>query len=32
VLDRDVLDGDPAAIAETRVRATIVGGIIRHQA
>jgi predicted amidohydrolase YtcJ len=31
VLDRDILVGD-AAIAGTRVRATIVGGAIRHQA
>jgi hypothetical protein len=32
VLDRDVLDGDPAAIAGTKVAATVVGGAIRHRA
>ncbi|WP_137180822.1 amidohydrolase [Roseomonas sp. AR75] len=32
VLDRDVLDGDPAAIAGTQVAATVVDGVIRHQA
>ena len=32
VLDRDVLDGDPAAIAGTHVTATVVGGVLRHQA
>jgi predicted amidohydrolase YtcJ len=32
VLDRDVLDGDRAAIAQTQVTATVVGGAIRHQA
>ncbi len=28
VLDRDIMEGDPAAIAGTRVRATVVGGRI----
>jgi hypothetical protein len=32
VLDRDVLDGDPAAIAGTGVIATVVGGVIHHRA
>ena len=32
VLDRDVLDGDPAAIAGTKVLATIVAGVVRHRA
>lgn len=32
VLDRDVLDGDPAAIAGTEVVATVVGGVVRHRA
>ena len=32
VLDRDVLGGDPAAIAETTVLATVVGGVVRHRA
>jgi predicted amidohydrolase YtcJ len=32
VLDRDVLDGDPAAIPGTQVSATVVGGVVRHQA
>lgn len=32
MLDRDILAGDPAAIAETKVLATVVGGAIRHQA
>jgi predicted amidohydrolase YtcJ len=31
VLDRDVLDGDPAAIAGTQIRATVVGGEVRHR-
>ena len=32
VLDRDVLDGDPDAIAGTKVVATVVGGVLRHRA
>ena len=32
VLDRDVLDGDPAAIAGTQVVATVVGGALRYRA
>lgn len=32
VLDRDVLEGDVAAIAGTQVAATVVGGVVRHQA
>jgi predicted amidohydrolase YtcJ len=32
VLDRDVLDGDPAAIAGTQVTATVVGGVVQHRA
>ncbi len=32
VLDRDVLEGDPASIAGTGVVATIVGGVVRHRA
>ncbi len=32
VLDRDILDGDPAQIAGTRVLATVVGGLERHHA
>jgi predicted amidohydrolase YtcJ len=32
VLDRDILSCDPAAIADTRVLATVVGGAVRHQA
>ena len=31
VLDTDILAGDPARIAATRVTATVVGGVIRHQ-
>jgi predicted amidohydrolase YtcJ len=31
VLDRDVLRGDPAAIAGTQVTATVVGGVVRHR-
>ncbi|WP_270933858.1 amidohydrolase [Falsiroseomonas oryzae] len=31
VLDRDVLEGDPSAIAGTQVVATVVGGMIRHR-
>jgi len=31
VLDRDILTCDPAEIAGTRVAATVVGGIVRHQ-
>jgi predicted amidohydrolase YtcJ len=31
VLDRDVLDGERDAIAGTRVVATVVGGVVRHQ-
>ncbi|HZF75450.1 MAG TPA: amidohydrolase [Acetobacteraceae bacterium] len=32
VLDRDVLEGDPAEIAGTKVTATVVGGVVRHRA
>lgn len=32
VLDTDILEGDSAAIAGTRVVATVVGGILRHRA
>jgi predicted amidohydrolase YtcJ len=32
MLDRDVLDGDRAAIAGTQVTATVVGGVVRHRA
>ncbi|HEV7267539.1 MAG TPA: amidohydrolase [Falsiroseomonas sp.] len=32
VLDRDVLHGDPAAIAGTQVTTTVVGGVVRHRA
>ncbi|MGG5808305.1 amidohydrolase [Falsiroseomonas sp. CW058] len=32
VLDRDVLDGEAAAIAGTVVEATVVGGVLRHRA
>lgn len=32
VLDTDILACDPAAIAGTRVQATVVGGVVRHQA
>jgi predicted amidohydrolase YtcJ len=32
VLDRDVLAGDPAEIAGTKVTATVVGGVVRHRA
>jgi predicted amidohydrolase YtcJ len=30
VLDTDILGGDPAAIRETQVVATVVGGVLRH--
>ncbi|WP_198374169.1 amidohydrolase [Neoroseomonas rubea] len=32
VLDTDILASDPAAIRQTQVRATVVGGVIRHRA
>jgi len=32
VLDRDILTIEPAGIAATRVRATVVGGVERHRA
>jgi len=32
VLDTDILQGDPAAIRQTRVIATAVGGAVRHAA
>jgi predicted amidohydrolase YtcJ len=32
VLDTDILACDPAAIRQTRVVATVVGGVLRHQA
>ena len=32
VLDTDILACDPAAIRDTRVRATVVGGVLRHMA
>ena len=32
ILDTDILEGDPAAIRETRVIATFVGGVARHRA
>ncbi|WP_223880704.1 amidohydrolase [Roseococcus microcysteis] len=30
VLDTDILECDPAAIRDTRVTATVVGGVVRH--
>lgn len=32
ILDTDILACDPQAIRDTRVTATVVGGVLRHQA
>ncbi|MFD0891247.1 amidohydrolase family protein, partial [Streptosporangium algeriense] len=32
VLDRDLFDGDPSALPETRVRYTLLGGEVVHAA